>query len=67
MLNFCIENFPTFKGGFALTALNVNHDFLQVSQNLNNFLKHLKFFPHLQLTVFYRGFLGRKLLIQVLT
>lgn len=37
--------FLAVLGGFALTALNVNHDFLQ-------------------LTVFYRGFLGRKLLIQ---
>lgn len=37
--------FLAVLGGFALTAINVNHDFLQ-------------------LTVFYRGFLGRKLLIQ---
>lgn len=37
--------FLAVLGGFALTAINVNHDFLQ-------------------LTVFYKGFLGRKLLIQ---
>ena len=66
-------------GGFALTAINVNHDFLQVfplikseffsSTYLSYLLKskfiNLIFFP--QLTVFYKGFLGRKLLIQVLT
>ena len=64
-------------GGFALTAINVNHDFLQVfplikseffsSTYLPYLLKskfiNLMFFP--QLTVFYKGFLGRKLLIQV--
>jgi hypothetical protein len=32
-------------GGFALTAMNVNHDFLQLS-------------------VFYHGYMGRKLLIK---
>ena len=57
MLNFCIENFPTFKGGFALTALNVNHDFLQVSQNLNHFLKLLKFFLIFSWLSFIEGFL----------
>ena len=67
---------PTYisnrKGGFALTALNVNHDFLQVREKFKDFenfstncWNSLKSCLPAQLTVFYRGFLGRKLLIQV--